>query len=280
MNIQNVISIQDADKVLSGIAIPPRPSVLNDINAESQRNRPDLRKIAQLIALDIGLSASMLKLVNSPYFGLSRKIEDPSQAVNMLGLTNVLSVVTGLSLKGSLGGGLNLERFWDTSDSVSNISARIATKLPGIPKETAFTFGLFRDCGIPILMQKFSDYKETLQLANADTSRIFTDVEDERHSTNHSVIGFILAKNWGLSEEIYKAILHHHNLDAITGESELTGLSRSLIAVSYLAEYIFDSMRLRQDPIWMSVEGHVTAHLGLSKEEIDDIKEDVIHHVA
>jgi hypothetical protein len=53
-------------------------------------------------------------------------------------------------------------------------------------------------------------------------------------------------------------------------------LSRSLIAVAYLAEYIFDSMRMRGDDLWAAVGGHVMNHLGISQEELDDIKEDVI----
>lgn len=78
-----------------------------------------MRKIAQLIGKDIALSAAMLKLVNSPFFGLSRKIDSPQQAVAILGLGNVTGIVTGLSLKSSLGGGLNLERFWDSADRVA-----------------------------------------------------------------------------------------------------------------------------------------------------------------
>lgn len=239
-----------------------------------------MRKIAQLIGKDIGLSAAMLKVVNSPFFGLSRKIDSPQQAVVVLGVTNVTGIVTGLSLKAAMGGGLNLERFWDSADRVANISVMIASRLPGIPREMAYLHGLFRDCGIPVLMQKFPDYKQVLQIANTDKEHGFTKIEDEHYSTNHATVGYLLARSWGVAEDICKAILNHHDMSVLKSNAMLPAASTGLIAVSYLAEYLSDYVRMRGDAQLDDDGLTVVEHLGIGEEEFEDIKEDISQHYA
>src|SRR4051794_40220485 len=91
------------DKILAGIKIPARPEVLAELMIESRLESPDIQKIGHLISKDVALSVSMLKLVNSSYYGIKRKVESPHQAAIILGVNNVKSLVTGLSLKNAYG---------------------------------------------------------------------------------------------------------------------------------------------------------------------------------
>jgi HD-like signal output (HDOD) protein len=268
------LSSDSTQQLLASIKIPPRPGVLIEVMAETDKDDPDLRKIGTLISKDIALSAATLKLVNSPLFGLSRKIDTPQQATTVLGLKHVSSLVTGLSLKHALGNNLSLERFWDSADRVASISALVAKKLPGIPQELAYLNGLFRDCGIPIMMQKFPEYKQTLQRANSEQNKTFIEVEEEAHATNHATIGYLLAKSWGLADTLCKAIQNHHDLSVLDGNT-LPGVSSSLIAISYLAEHISNSVRMREDTDWLRNGKRVVEHLGISLEEFEDIKEEI-----
>lgn len=270
------ISEEAAEKILSSIKIPPRPTVISELIRERNQPNTDMRKIAQLIAKDIALSVAMLKTVNSPFFGLRNKIDSPQQAVLTLGLNNVVNLVTGLSLKAAMGGkSMQLERFWDGAERVAKITAYLATKVPGTPRDLAYTFGLFHDCGMPLLMQKFPNYLDTLKLANAEVERSFTDIEEERHDTNHATMGYLLAKNWFLPEDIYKAILYHHHLSVLHSTDYLSANARALIAITRLAEHISDCMRMRDDPSWEKAEPVIMAYLGLSKEEFDDILDEI-----
>lgn len=268
---------EDAEKILKGISIPPRPTVLAKFMQESSKPDPDFARIGSLISSDVSLSAAMLKTVNSPYFGLRQKITSVSQAVIMMGLKNVVNIVSGLVLRKAIGGkGISLERFWDSSERVANFSAYLAKKLPGTIRDEAYTFGLFHNCGIPLLMQRFPDYMETLKIANTTRDKSFLEVEDERHSTNHAVVGHLMAKNWLLPDTISEAILHHHNFSILAEEGSVSGKVQTLVAVTCLAEHLNNTLeRLRDDPEWERVGQLVLDYLGFSNDELEDIKEDI-----
>ncbi|MBP9218257.1 MAG: HDOD domain-containing protein [Sterolibacterium sp.] len=271
------ISAEDAEKALKGVNIPPRPAVLNEINAELQKDNPDVGKLASRIASDVALSAAILKVVNSPYFGLRSKVASVPAAVQLMGMRNVKSIVTGLLLKTTLSGGaVSLERFWDSAEKVAKISSFIATRLPRGPRDEAYTMGLFRECGIPLLMQRFPDYKETLKVAGGDP-RPMTAVEEERHGTNHAVIGYMVAKTWGLPEVLSEALQRHHDASVFDeGDTASAGV-RTLVAINYLAEYLNDtSMRMRDNPQWNSVAEQVLDHLGFNSGEFEELREDVV----
>ena len=127
------INLQEAEKLLKGIAIPPRPAILDDVNREASKDEPNFGKIAQLIGQDVGLSAAMLKTVNSPLFGLSKRVSSVQQAVALLGIRNTVNIITGLALKASMSGNKlpRLERFWDSAALEAMVSACIASQLPG-----------------------------------------------------------------------------------------------------------------------------------------------------
>lgn len=271
------ISIEDAQKSLKGVSIPPRPKLLTEINAELQKFNPDTNKLATRIATDVGLSAAILKVINSPYFGLRSKVGSVPTAVQLLGVQNVKSIVTGLLLKTTItgAGAMSLERFWDSSEKVAKISAYVATTLPRAPRDEAYTLGLFRECGIPLLMQRFENYKDTLKAAAAD-SRPMTVVEDAIHGTNHAVVGFMVAKTWGLPDNLAEAILRHHDMEVFAeGDNAAPGV-RTLVAINFLAEYLNDtSVRLRDNLQWKAVSERVLGHLGLNDGEFEELREDV-----
>jgi len=109
----------------------------------------------------------------------------------------------------------------------------------GLHAEDAYTFGLFRDCGIPVLLARFPQYEKVLVAANNEARQSFIDVENAELPTNHAMVGCILAQNWWLPEDICLAIRNHHNLVELESNNPaLSVLSRRLIATAQLAEYI------------------------------------------
>ncbi len=270
------ISLEEAEKAIKGIAIPPRPALLTEINDELRKQTPDINRLSARIAADVGVSAAVLKIINSPYFGLRSKVGSISMAVQLLGIQNVKSIVTGLLLKAAMGGkGVTFERFWDSSEKVARISAYVASTLPRAPRDEAYTMGLFRECGIPLLMQRFPEYMETLKLAAID-ERPMVLLEDERHGTNHAVVGFMVARTWGLPETLTQALLRHH--DPLIFERDDTAAAgvRTLIAINYLAEYLSDTvLRMRDNLQWKRLSGPVLDCLGVSEGDLEELKEDV-----
>jgi HD-like signal output (HDOD) protein len=112
-------------KTLQGISIPARPQILVRLDSELAKDDPDPAVVVRLISSDVVLSAAMLKTVNSPFFGLPRRISSVAQAVSMLGLKMTARIVNGLVLRMTMGGRQSsLERFWDTAEKVAGISGR------------------------------------------------------------------------------------------------------------------------------------------------------------
>lgn len=282
MSGEKILQQAEAEKALKGISIPPRPSILNDINTELQRPNPNLAIVAKRIAADVGISGTMLKIVNSPFFGLQNKLSSVSQAVQTLGVKNVKSIVTGLVLRSTLGGGNQaaLERFWDGAEKVARISAYVASTLPRAPRDEAYTFGLFRDCAIPILMQRFPSYIDTMQIPTSETCPL-TVIEDAHLGTNHAIVGHMVARHWGLPDTITEAVLRHHDITVFSESEPLSPTALNLIAINYLAEHLHEAvLRMRDDPQWRSVGNLVLDHLSMSADELTELKDDIEAAIA
>ncbi len=266
------LSKAEAEKIIASVAIPPRPAIVNAVLEERGKSEPDLRRIGQLISTDVGLAAAVLKTINSPFFGLRRQVTSIDHGVSMLGMKNVGALVMSLSLRNTVPT-QGLDRFWDEAARSALVSAYMAQTLGCSPKEDAHLFGLFHNAGIPLLMRRFPNYRETLMRANAEPVRSFTDVEDAELGTNHAVVGALLAKGWQLPEHIRQAIGQHHDLDVFT--SHLPAESLNLIAVTLLAEHIESGFsRLSFDIEWEKCGEAILAHLMLDQDQFEELAKD------
>lgn len=265
------------ERTLKGISIPIRPQVLAQLDGELRKEDPEPRVVVRLIGGDVSLSAAVLKTVNSPYFGLARKITSVAQAVSLLGLRGAAQIVTGLVLRSTVTGRAeSLERFWDSAEKVAGISSRIASAIPRGPRDDAWCFGLFHDIGIPLLMQKIADYRQTLAIADQTTDRPFTAVEEERHATDHATLGFLVARGWFVPEHICEAILNHHDPSAFEDAGLVSAPAQTLIAINILAEHFHDEyFRLRSNSAWERMGGPALDHLGLHDDDYCDLREEL-----
>lgn len=269
------------DDTLKGFNIPAQPRVLLAVQQERSKPEPSLVEIAKLVSADVGLAGAVLKTINSPFFGMRRPIESINQAVMLLGMTNVVNLVTGYALRNSMQGkcAISLERFWDVASEVANISAAITKtlKLPVTPDE-AYMLGLFIDCGIPVLACKFDDYKQVLIEGNDNPDVEMTVIEDRHYSTNHAIIGFYTSRSWGLPEAIRQAILQHHDtLPLYRDDSdEISFLRDNLIAIQKMAENISHNYRrLSEDLAWKRTKESVLNFIGIDEEQYLELREDI-----
>jgi HD-like signal output (HDOD) protein len=242
------------ERTLLDVGIPPCPVVLDRFMAEVRKDEPDYTRLASIIGSDVSLSAGLIKTANSPYFGVRQRVRSVNEALTILGLNTASRAVAGIILRKTFPNVPNLERFWDASARVARLSGWLAQQLEirGLRAEDAYTFGLFRDCGIPVLLGRFPGYQAVLDRANHDAQVSFTEIEEEAIPTNHAMVGCILAQSWWLPEEICRAIRSHHDLRSLTqASSDLPMLSRRLIAVAQLAEHILQhQLGLSQTQEW------------------------------
>jgi HD-like signal output (HDOD) protein len=278
---------ENVEKILGSIALPPCPAILMDIMAESNRDEPDFNRISNLVGSDAGLSASVLKLANSPAFRRSSNIGSIPQAVAVLGLKKVILAVKTLLLRKSVTAASPaakafLEKFWDKSSYTAEVASMLAKTFPGISVEDAYTIGLFHDSGIPVLMQRFPDHPFD---HDGDWGNIHKN-EESRLGTNHAVVGNLLARNWGLPAHICQTILHHHDTSIFTDASHAASDAvRSFTALLILAEHmvsVFLGLEEENELGAARVHAHAMGHLGMEHEEFKEAAIDIIgelrHH--
>ena len=257
--------------LIKDIPIPPRPIIVQQMQEEMAKSDPDMRRIAQIIAQDVGLSVAVLKTVNSPIYGLSRRAESVDQAVGLIGLKQLGILVAALALRSLLKGDSNaLGRFYDTSARRAQAMTRIA-KLTGlVDVALAQTFGLFCDVGIPLLMHRFPAYVQTLKVANEDRERSFTAIEQDAHHTDHALIGAMMARTWCLPTSVALAIRLHHDYEVFLDPNVPREVAR-MISMNILAEEAIQRYaQIHSNAEWSKGGDYVASTLSMHQDEVED----------
>lgn len=278
MHAENSIDI--TGQVLTGITIPPCPASLTTILREAKRPSTSLTSLAQLIGHDAGIVGPLLKLANSPFIGLRSKVTSIFQAINVLGMQNTLNLVHNIALRQSIdGASQSFEKFWERSSLTATIAEKLAVKFHNISKDDAYIAALFHDCGIPVLMMKFPEYRETV-MAGCKSGKSICDVENDIFSTSHAVVGGLLTRSWMFPDHICKAILYHHDPD-IFASSCGKGRSKAcdLIAMVHMAECIADEHLFVRDKEWLQFEQEILKHFEMSEQEFSELKGDVLAYL-
>ncbi|WP_339528213.1 HDOD domain-containing protein [Pseudomonas mucidolens] len=261
--------------------MPPQPQIMVDLQMEQYMPDPDLEVIARLISQDPGLSGALLKIVNSPYYGLSNKIASIQRAVNLLGSRSVINLINAQSIKGEMSDDtiVTLNRFWDTAQDVAMTCLTLAKRTGSQAVDEAYALGLFHDCGVPLMLKRFPNYMAVLEdaYANAGPEWRVVDTENRAFNTNHAVVGYYTAKSWRLPEHVTDAIANHHNALAIfSDESTRNPQLKNLLAILKMAEHICSSYRVlgnqAVDLEWESVGHLVLDHVGLSDYDFESMK--------
>jgi len=265
------------DALIKSIRIPPRPSLLADLQRELASDDPSPAAIGRIVTNDVGMSGALLKLANSSIFGGRRKAKSIEQAILFLGINQVASMMTGLLARQAIpANGAALASFWEVSSRRAEAMVFLSRRLRIGEPDVAHTFGLFCDTGVPLLMDRFADYAATYHAAALDAERPFTTLEDERHSTNHTAIGTLLARNWGLSEDVAWSILHHHDYEVLDDANTAPAV-RSLVALSLLAECAIRKFRGDAESVeWNKGGARALAYLGLSDEETAELLDELL----
>jgi HD-like signal output (HDOD) protein len=271
----------EIDAVLNSIVIPPRPRVVEQMQAEMAKEEPDLRRAAHIVGQDVGLTIAVLKTVNSPLYGLSRRAASVEQAMSLIGLRQLSILVSALSVRSLLKGDeLTLSRFYETSSKRTYAMSRMARETGTVDVGLAQTFGLFCDVGIPLLRGRFPDYVETLKVANTDTQHSFTEIEQMAHNTDHALVGAMMAKSWCLPEPVCLAIRLHHDYAVFLDPKVPREVSR-LIALGLVAEVAIHRFSLLHSTVeWEKGGDYVAGALVLAPQEVEEWIEQIIDEFA
>ncbi|MDN3429974.1 MULTISPECIES: HDOD domain-containing protein [unclassified Pseudoalteromonas] len=277
-----VVNEQVLSDVNKNFIIPPKPQILDDLDRLAHQNEPSLMAAADIVAKDVAIASAILKIVNSPAYGLVRSVSDIKQAIMFLGWNGIEALIPALKLKQMFLQKtccISLERFWDNASEIANVNMIVGQRVKNkIPVEYLYTLGLFHDCGIVPMAIKYDDYVNVLHGSNRSSKESLVDIEDRVYGANHAIIGYYLASSWHLPRDICQLILRHHDLSLLEDTSDPN--QQLCFCVLKLSESIVNSI-LRDEKIkdWEHLEPFILKKLNMSEDEYIDLQEEVIDYL-
>ncbi len=270
------VDIEKAIKelVAKGIKLPPQPKVLIELQKKLASRGCNVKDLATIISNDPGITAMLFKTVRSPVFSGGRKINSVEQALMVIGVKQVYNLVQAVVLSTNLSDATrkSFDIFWTRSQEVAQIAALIAAdrvSVCNIFPDQAYMAGIFHECGVPVLMQRFPDYCTKLKLDSATCWPKLAE-EDALFNVDHCSIGYLMAHHWKLPDFICQAILYHHEMP-----HEETGAVRTLVATLQLATHFYHRVTRVKDPAWPKLRKEVLAELGIHPDTEQEYYEDI-----
>ena len=204
-----------------------------DINTE-------IHKLSHVLSTDQALTARVLRMSNSPFYGRMRGVGSLNEAIMILGFYTIRSLVVATStyamFKRDNNGGLERD-LWNHSLAVA-LGSRIVARRVGSPKiEEAFLAGLMHDIAKLVLLQRFpEDYKPVLAAA-ARRGAPHLEIEREQLGFTHAELGAIILEQWNLPKFLVDVTRYHHDPDACAGEPETeNGVTKTIHVVCFANE--------------------------------------------
>jgi HD-like signal output (HDOD) protein len=190
-------------------AIPSIPRVVSEVLTELDRDDPDPRRLSELIATAPGLTARLLKLANSAFFGLTRQIDSVDEAIQVLGLNHLRTLVQAVALGTSFKTvpGVNLEQFWRYSLNTAKICRPLARSLK-LPDGAAFTAGLVHAVGDLVMHIGMPDVVAKIDWRVSPFDLTRAEVERSVLGYTYADVSAAFAQRWDFPEAIVTALKH------------------------------------------------------------------------
>ena len=210
-------------------SLPSLPSCYHEIMQILQKEEGSLKEVAEIIQNDVSMSMEILKYVNSSFFGLYKEVTSIRQAVSLLGINTIQTLVLSINVFSQFDKSkhyaIDIPELWEHSLLTGLLSKAIIADL-GMDRnlqEDAFTLGLLHDIGILILATQIPEkYNEVYEEAKR-SNLVLSEAEYQIFDTSHAEVAAYLIGLWGLSSNLITAISTHHFTKLIP--NELTVLS-------------------------------------------------------
>lgn len=210
--------------------LPPLPGAVERINELIADPDVSLDEVVRVISIDQSLTARILRLVNSAYYGLQRQVSTIRHALIILGLDEIRQIVLSTTVIRLFGpqkshGGFDLLKFWEHSLGCAFAAKSIARSFHYRVTGEIFVAGLLHDIGKIIMSQYFP--QEFGQIEPLVVKRGLSPwaAEKEAIGMTHGELGHLVADHWNLPYPIAEAIHHHH----APAQSTQTSLTTALI---------------------------------------------------
>ncbi|MHB8231613.1 MAG: HDOD domain-containing protein [bacterium] len=229
MNLVNKIrKVDTLDELIATVKktdnIPTLPKVLSKISEEIDSDDFSIKNIGELMSHDVSLSARILKIVNSPFYGFPQRIYSINHAIVLLGANVLKSIIISTTvftaMKKTMAGLSEHSLFcaFTAKHIAGSINRRESRnddkvkKIQTIDPDIMFSAGLLHDIGKIIIATTFKDdFKKIIGIAG-NGKKSLADIEHDILNISHDQLGYMLMKEWNLPPSIYLPIKYHHNI--------------------------------------------------------------------
>ncbi|MES9943450.1 MAG: HDOD domain-containing protein [Candidatus Thiodiazotropha sp.] len=223
--LRSLLNNPSIEEMISSLGtLPSLPSTYQQMITALQSDATTAMDIGKIVAQDIGMSAKILQMVNSAFFGLPQKVASPEHAVTLLGIEAVtnLALTAGVfsQLDPKLMDEFHLEQLWHHSMLVSGLVQRLS-KAAGMNQQESqvpMLAGLLHDLGKLLLATHDTDeYRRIMQQTERDKLPLY-EIESESIWCSHATIGAYLMGLWGLPYRAVEAVALHHTVESQSRE--------------------------------------------------------------
>jgi putative nucleotidyltransferase with HDIG domain len=240
MSVSTVISFVDRIE-----SLPPLPTVVHRVLLMTNQNEASLADIAEVVSEDQAIAAKILRIANSSFFGIGRRVTQVSRAISLLGTVGLRNLILGIATRNALAAASspNVDHvtLWRHSIAVGSACEVIARQVGYKPTEEAFVAGLLHDIGQLAMMSIQPKGLEAVMREQGRSMR-FLDLERSQYGIDHTAAGFSILKRWRLPENLCLAALKHHEQQLAHDEPQ-----RQLIAMVMLGDTLAQMMGMGLD---------------------------------
>ncbi|WP_419785825.1 HDOD domain-containing protein [Pseudodesulfovibrio sp.] len=208
-------STLDPDQVVNReMELASLPNIFFQISESLKNPRSSSSYVAEIISKDVALAAKLLKMVNTPFYGFTHKIDTLSRAVTIVGTSQLTNLALGLSVISVFDGipekFFTLKDFWFHS-VICGILARLLAEQAGIEgDEKFFVAGLLHDIGRLVMLRNHPRRAAEVLSRAASGRKSLVNVEKAIWGCTHADIGERMLRKWGLPEFLETMVAYHH----------------------------------------------------------------------
>lgn len=251
---------QLGDRIFEGaVRLPQLPNVVSDVIRSLNNEDVSLISLSNLVSNDQVISAKLLRLANSSYFGARRQVSSVSDAVKLVGLNSFrnLVIASGVVCAFPKIEGFDIRLFWKKSMLVANLSHILGREIKE-DRDTLFTAGLLHSIGTLLVFMALPELarRATQEIEKVSLSEI-REYERGIFELSHFEVGMELARRWNFPDGIQMAIGYYDNPQADNVPAQVVHAA-SVIASGILGGATFDDM-------YTAIPSEISSSLCVSK---------------
>ena len=234
--------------------------------------------LAAVIKTDPAMSARLLKIVNSAFYGFDKKVDTLTHALNIIGTEQLTDLALGAIVTSKFQGIprdlINMEAFWMHSIGCGIAAQKIAQRMPGVEAEKMYLGGMLHDIGSLILFKESPEDAKKILLRCKESGENLFKVEKEVLGYDHAEIGAMLLSEWKLSGRLAEMVKYHH-------QPENAGEYLKEASIIARADALVYEMKIGNsgEPGVPALNPKVLEVTPLSDEEINGLKEEITGRV-